>query len=111
MVAILPEVISRYFSSAERCDLPVLITCFADDATLVDGGRTYHGRQEIHGWRNAAGPAYEYVVEVLNWERTADGAYVVDANVAGTVTGDPSGCTFHFTLHDDLIGALRIAPL
>jgi ketosteroid isomerase-like protein len=105
-----PEIVSRYFSAVERRDLEVLGTCFVDDATLTDDGRTYQGRTEILAWREAAGPAYEYVVEVLDWERTADDAYVVDTNVASTVSGEPVELTFRFTLQGRLIEDLRIAP-
>ena len=104
-----PEVLSRYFSAVERRDLEVLGTCFVDGATLADDGRTYHGRGEICAWREAAGPAYEYIVEVLDWERTADDTYVVDTNVASTVSGDPVGLKFRFTLQGRLISDLQIA--
>ena len=105
-----PQVVSRYFSAAERCDLQVLDSCFTDGATLTDDGRTYQGRAQIHAWRQAAGPAYEYVVEVLDWARTADGTFVVNTNVASTVSGDPVALTFRFTLDGQLISGLQISP-
>ncbi len=105
-----PEILSRYFSAVERSDLPLLDTCFTDDATLTDDGRTYRGRDEIRAWRQAAGPAYEFVVEALDWERTAEGVYVVDNSVASTVSGEPVELKFRFTLRDGLIGDLRIGP-
>ena len=105
-----PEILSQYFSAVERRDLEVLDTCFTEDATLTDDGRTYHGRAEIRGWRMAAGPAYEYILEVLDWEHDADGTYVVDTNVASTVTGEPVELKFRFTLQDRLISEIRIAP-
>jgi hypothetical protein len=105
-----PEILSRYFSAVERRDHDVLNTCFTDGATLTDDGRTYHGRAEIHAWRMAAGPAYEYVLEVLDWERTADDTYVVHTNVASTVTGDPVELKFRFTLQGRLISEIQIAP-
>ncbi len=104
-----PEIVSRYFSAAERRDLEDLDVCFTDDAILTDDGRTYHGRAEIKAWRVAAGPSYEFVVEVLDWEHTGD-TCVVDTNVASTVSGDPVELTFRFTLTDGRIGELRIAP-
>jgi ketosteroid isomerase-like protein len=105
-----PEILSRYFSAVERRDLEVLGTCFTDDATLTDDGRTYHGRAEILAWREAAGPAYEFVVEVLDWERDGDDGYVVDTNVASPVTGAPVELKFRFTVTDRLISDLQIAP-
>jgi len=105
-----PEILSRYFSAVERCDLEVLETCFSDDATLTDDGRTYEGRTEILAWRRAAGPAYEFVVEVRDWKSGDDGTWVVETNVASTVSGDPVGLTFRFTLRGGLISELRIAP-
>jgi ketosteroid isomerase-like protein len=105
-----PEILSRYFSAVERGDLEVLDTCFTDDATLTDDGRTYHGRAEIRAWREAAGPAYEFVVEVLDWEHAGDGTYVVDTNVASPVSGDPTELKFRFTVAGRLISDLQIAP-
>jgi hypothetical protein len=105
-----PEILSRYFSAVERCDLELLDTCFTDDATVTDAGRTYHGRAEIVAWRKAAGPAYEFIVEVLNWEQAEDGTYVVDTTIASTVSGEPVGLTFRFALHDRLISNLQISP-
>ena len=105
-----PEILSRYFSAAERCDLEVLSTCFSDDATLTDYGRTYHGRADIVAWRKAAGPAYEFIVEVLNWEQAEDGTYVVDTTITRTVSGDPVGLMFRFAVQDRLISSLQISP-
>jgi hypothetical protein len=104
-----PEILSRYFSAVERCDLESLNTCFSDDATLRDDNRTYHGRAEIVAWRRAAGPAYEFVVEVLDWKQTADGTYIVNTNVASTGSGEPVPLEFRFTLDGPLITDLRIA--
>jgi hypothetical protein len=105
-----PEILSRYFSAVERCDLAVLDTCFSDDATLTDDGRTYHGRAEIVAWRQAAGPAYEFIVEVLDWEQAEDGTYVVDTTIASTVSGEPVGLKFRFALQGRLISNLQISP-
>lgn len=105
-----PEILSRYFSSVERCDLDDLTTCFGDDATLTDDGRTYHGRAEIVAWRREAGQAYEFIVEVLDWEQADDGTYVVATNVASTESGEPVGLMFRFTVRDQLISSLHIAP-
>jgi hypothetical protein len=44
-----------YCNEVDRGDLEVLDTCFVDDATLTDDGRTYRGRAEILAWRKAAG--------------------------------------------------------
>ncbi len=105
-----PEILSRYFSAVERCDLEVLDTCFVDDAALTDDGRTYQGRAEILAWRKAAGPAYEFIVEVLNWEHAEDGTYVVDATTFGTASGDPVALSFRFALQNQLIRSLQISP-
>ncbi len=105
-----PEILSRYFSAVERSDLEVLGTCFTDDASLTDDGRTYHGRAEILAWRRAAGPAYEFVVEVLDWEQAEDGTYVVATDIASPVSGEPVGLKFRFAVRDELISSLQITP-
>ena len=105
-----PEILSRYFSAVDRSDLEVLQTCFTDEATLTDQGRTYQGPAEIRAWRAAAGPAYEFVVEVLDWEHTGTDGYLVDTTVASTESGEPVELKFRFTLEGGLISDLRIAP-
>ena len=88
----------------------MLSTCFSEDATLTDDGRTYHGRAEIVAWRKAAGPAYEFIVEVLNWEQAEDGTYVVDTTITSTASGDPVGLMFRFAVQDRLISSLQTSP-
>jgi uncharacterized protein YijF (DUF1287 family) len=110
MTGAYPEILSRYFSSVERCDLEELTTCFSEDATLIDDGRTYQGRTEIVAWRWAAGQAYEFIVEVLDWQQAEDGTYVVATNVASAVSGEPVGLMFRFALQDGLVDSLLISP-
>lgn len=110
MTDMYPEVISRYFSAVDRQDLDGLTECFTDDATVTDDGRTYHGRGEIRGWREATGVGYEYVVEVLDAQQTADDAYLVDTNILSNVSGATVELKFRFTLAGRLIKDLQIAP-
>jgi ketosteroid isomerase-like protein len=105
-----PEILRRYFSAVERRDLDLLDTCFTDDVTLTDDGRTYHGREQIRAWREAAGPAYEYVVEVVDWTHADESTYVVETAVASTDSGDPVELKFRFMMQGQLIRELRIAP-
>ena len=104
-----PEIIRQYFSAVDRRDLDALTESFTDDASVTDDGRTYHGRGEIRGWREATGVAYEYVVEVLDAQRTGDHTYLVDTNVFSSTSGTTIELKFRFTLQGRLIKDLQIS--
>ena len=59
-----PAVVTRYLAAADAGDLPTLADCFASDGTVLDEGRTYRGRGEIIGWREALAGTWTYTSSV-----------------------------------------------
>jgi ketosteroid isomerase-like protein len=53
------DVISRYFGLDAQRDTEGIVALFADDAIVVDEGKTYRGTTEIRAWQ--LGPASKYV--------------------------------------------------
>ena len=51
MKASTPDVITRYFAAQSARDWDTLIALFADDAVVIDEGRTMRGIREIRSWR------------------------------------------------------------
>ena len=47
----MPGVISRYFAAQAARDFATLDTLFADDAVVLDEGRTRRGAKAIREWR------------------------------------------------------------
>ena len=105
-----PAVVDRYLQAAAVDDIDALAACFAEDAVVVDDGRTYHGRAEIRTWREDLSGSFEYTVEVLRAENGGDGRYLVVSKVEGNFPGSPVELTYAFTVHNDLVSELVIAP-
>ena len=103
-----PTIISDYYSASENGDIGRLVACFSNRATVVDDGRTYVGRDEIHGWRAALASAFTYTLDITGVERTESGEYVVGTHVEGDFPGGVVDPTNRFTLTDGLIVALVI---
>lgn len=110
-----PDVITGYFEATDRGDAEAMVACFADDAVVVDEGRTHRGRAEIRRWRDEVATAIEYTVEILDVEsdearsENPDG-YVVTARIEGNFPGNVVDVKFRFQLRHELIQHLEIAP-
>ena len=46
MAEAVPDAINNYFQAVEQGDLPRLMDCFAEDATVTDEDKSYQGRSE-----------------------------------------------------------------
>ena len=105
-----PEIIDRYLRLATGPDTAALAECFTPDAVVTDDGRTHHGREEIRAWRESVASAFEYTARVLRTEAGTDGRHLVTAVIEGSFPGSPVQLRYAFTLRDDRISELVIAP-
>jgi ketosteroid isomerase-like protein len=106
----LPDVASRYFAATAARDDDAVLGCFADDAVVVDEGRTMTGPADIRAWREGVATAFEYSTEVVGAEEAADGSLVVTAHLEGDFPGGAVDLRFRFSLRDGAIATLEIAP-
>ncbi|MER7251245.1 nuclear transport factor 2 family protein [Kribbella sp. NPDC000426] len=109
----LPHAIMRYLREADpqhKANAHDLLAAFASDATVVDDGKTYKGHDEIHRWRETEGSQYTYSVEISHVEKLDDDRYVVTSHLEGDFPGGVVDLIYRFTLADDLITMLEIAP-
>jgi hypothetical protein len=106
----IPDVITRYVQAGADGDIDTLVACFTTDAAVTDEDVTYHGHDEIRGWREKLAKAFEYTVEVLSAAPTGPDRYLVTTRVEGTFPGSPVDLRYDFELRDDLIATLVIAP-
>jgi hypothetical protein len=83
---------------------------FATDATVIDDGNSYTGHDEIHRWRETEASEYIYTVEVSHVEKLDDTQYVVTNHLEGDFPGGVVDIIYRFTLANDLITKLEIAP-
>ncbi|MFI6763625.1 nuclear transport factor 2 family protein [Micromonospora sp. NPDC050417] len=105
-----PPAVTGYFAATENGDRDALVASFAEDAVVLDEGRTHRGRAEIRQWRDEVATAYEYTVEVLSAEPDGPDGYLVTARLEGNFPGNTVDLTFRFILRDNLIARLEIAP-
>ena len=110
----LPTIISEYLAAADRDDVDAIVACFANDATVCDEDREWHGHAEIRGWRTKVATAYEYTVEVRGAaeQGSVDGVqrHDVHTHLEGNFPGGSVDLTFRFGLRDDRIATLQIVP-
>ena len=110
----LPPAITKYLREADpqhKANAHDLLSAFAVDATVVDDdGKTYAGHDEIHRWRSAEASEYTYTVEITHVEALDDTRCVVTTRLEGNFPGGVVDVIYRFTLADDLIQRLEIAP-
>lgn len=106
----LPDLISRYFDVQAERDTDALLALFAEDATVVDEGTTRHGLEEIRAWRDGPATAYTYTTELLSIEALGPDRYVVAGRLTGNFPGGTVDLNWDFTIADNRITRLVIAP-
>ena len=108
MLLNLPKPIAFYFR-AERGDGKAIARCFAPNAVVKDEGNTYHGLPAIKLWQAAPKKKYTYTSEPITFEEQG-GRIVVTSRVTGDFPGSPVDLKFSFSLHENRIASLEIAP-
>ena len=109
MSANLPDVISRYFQPSMR-DIDSIVSLFADDATVVDEGETRHGTTEIRAWQTGAASKYTYTTEITEAQALGPDRYLVTGRLTGNFPGGIADLKWDFTIADEQISRLVIAP-
>ena len=90
-------------------DAEAIAACFAEDGEVKDEGQTRQGRAAIKEWWEGPANAFEYTVEVQSTQAEEDG-YTVFTRLTGNFPGGTADLANRFTLRDDLIASLEIAP-
>jgi 3-phenylpropionate/cinnamic acid dioxygenase small subunit len=105
-----PAIVMRYFALDAGDDVEAVVGLFTEDATVTDEGETRRGIDAIRAWR--AGPAaeYEYATTITGSEHRGDRQFRVTARLVGNFPGGTADLNFDFTVENDHIRALKIAP-
>lgn len=105
----LPDVIASYFLADKKGNAQAISECFTQDATVIDEGNTYTGRDAIRQWMANASTQYTYTV--APFDITEDGKRtVVTSHLAGNFPGSPVDLRYFFVLRGDKIAELEIVP-
>lgn len=103
MELMLPTTITKYLADPS-------LDLYADDAVVTDDGKTYRGRDEIGDWLRRAASEYTYTTELVDSRQIDANTYVAINHLEGDFPGGAVDLQFTFTLEDDLITRLVIAP-
>lgn len=104
----LPAPVASYFAR-EMTAPQTLAQCFTEDALVVDERQEHRGREAIAAWSTSVTTKYTLTTEVLAAEGDTTHT-TVRAKVSGNFPGSPIELSYRFTLKDDLIARLEIAP-
>jgi uncharacterized protein (TIGR02246 family) len=104
-----PDVITRYFAAQATRDFDTLVRLFADEAVVIDEGKTRRGTQEIRAWRENVASVYEYTTDVVGVEAADEGKYVARVHLEGNFPGGTVDLRYSFTVDGDSIHRLEIA--
>jgi ketosteroid isomerase-like protein len=111
---LLPAVVSNYLAASDRDDIDAIVSCFTQDAVVLDEDRRWRGAAAIRQWRETVATAYEYSVAIIRSEALgeADGAqrHDVYTHLEGNFPGGQVDLTNRFALRGDLIVGLEIVP-
>ena len=104
-----PGPVATYLAAEKAKDTEMLGQCFREDAVVRDEGREHRGVAVIKAWHSEANAKFRYVLEPLE-ASTNGSAVVVRARVTGDFPGSPVEMRFNFTVSEDRIVSLEVAP-
>ncbi|WTW96432.1 nuclear transport factor 2 family protein [Streptomycetaceae bacterium NBC_01309] len=105
-----PDVVTRYLAAHRAHDTPAALGAFHDDATVTDDGATLEGTAAIRQWLDRAATEYTYTTELAGVQRTDATHYTATQHLEGDFPGGTVDLRYRFTLRDDRIEQLVIAP-
>ena len=102
-----PAPIAAYFAADRNRDPHELAACFTREATVVDEGNTYDGRDAIRDWMAQASTKYTYTAEPF--ALVEEGKFtVVTSRLVGNFPGSPVDLRYRFVLDGNRIARLEI---
>ena len=102
--------VARYVAHQAARDFDALVELFADDAVVVDEGKTWRGKEQIRAWREGVASVYQYTTELRGVERGRGGQHVAQIRLEGNFPGGVVDLRYRFTVDGDRIRRLTIAP-
>ena len=101
------KLVLEYFEASNMKNEAKLLTCFAEDAVVVDEGKTYTGMDAIRAWRNKVNALYNVRFEMVKETSNSEGL-VVDVKCSGNFPGSPLIIKHNFIMRDEKISYLKI---
>lgn len=110
MPVAVPDVVSRFFDLDAERNVEAIVALFTSDATVVDEGETRQGTNEIRAWQLGPASKYEYTTGLLDSTVVSPDRYVITGRLTGNFPGSRADLRWDFTIADDRITRLVIAP-
>ncbi len=107
MPAALSALIQNYIDASNAHDVPSILACFADDATVRDESATHHAKSEIEAWLKTTIEKYHFRFKTLGAEER-DNETIVAVQISGTFPGSPITLDYHFATTNEKISSLTI---
>ncbi len=107
----LPDIIQRYQRAHDNRDTAAALATFNSTAVVTDDGETARGHDQIRHWLETASSEFTYERTLLEVTSTGPDEWMVSNNITGTFPGGTVDLSYHFTLREDLIQQLIIAPI
>jgi ketosteroid isomerase-like protein len=106
----LPDVVAIYQDAHDRGDVETALAAFAPNATVVDDGHEYHGRDAIRDWLDRASTRFTYTRTLIGSDAIDANSWLVTNHLEGDFPGGVVDLRYRFVLADGLISELEIAP-
>ena len=106
----LPDAVRRYQDAHDRHDTDVALSTFVPDAAVLDDGKEFHGTDEIRTWLATTASEFTFTRTLISAEPVDDDTWLVVNHLEGNFPGGVVDLRYRFTLRDDLISELVIAP-
>src|ERR1700751_5268962 len=103
----MPQPVMAYLASEEAKNAQALSRCFAEDGTVHDEGKDYHGRAAIERWKEAAAAKIWCGLHPISAQTQGERTTVL-ARLPGDFPGSPGGLNHIFTISHDEIVSLEI---
>jgi ketosteroid isomerase-like protein len=105
-----PKAIEAFQMAHDRRDIPTSLAQFAEDASVVDDGRTYDGIAGVESFLSTAASEYTFTRTLVSAVEIAPDHWIVTNHLEGDFPGGQVDLTYEFRLADGLITHLTIAP-
>ena len=106
----LPATIRAYLAAHSAGEADAAVRAFTPTAVVVDEGRTFRSTAQVHDFLSHAGGEFTYTTELVGAEKVDDTRWVAVNRLEGDFPGGVAELRYRFTLVDDLIAELVIAP-
>lgn len=103
-----PEVVTAHLAAHGAGDVERELACYAEDAVVVDDGKTHRGQTEIREWLTAS-KGYTYTVTLLSVRPDAD-HWTAAQRLEGDFPGGVVDLRYRYSVDGDRIAELVIAP-